>query len=63
MTKTTLGTILIILGTLLVLGGGFLAALLLTGGGPIFPHIIGPIILVGVGATLIVVTRKAIKIS
>ncbi len=51
---------MIILGTIMVLGGGLLIALLLTDGGPILPHIIGPIILVGMGVTLFIAMRKAI---
>jgi len=62
MIRTNLRTIAIILGTTMILSGSLLTALLLTNGGPILPHIIGPIVLVGVGVTLLIVMRKTITI-
>jgi len=43
---------------LLVLGV-FVALVLFTYGGPIFPHILGPIVFVGLGAFLLLYKRQA----
>ncbi len=50
-----------IIGTILFVVGGALIVVLLTYGGPVFPHIIGPGLLVLIGAILLTVKRKAGK--
>jgi hypothetical protein len=52
MIRKTIGAVLAVLG-------GLMAIILLTGGGPLLPHIIGPIVLVTVGVILIVVKGTA----
>jgi len=47
-----------VLGTTFVIVGGTLIVLLLTYGGPIFPHIIGPTALTAVGIALVAVKGK-----
>lgn len=47
-----------IIGTILLLVGGLIAIVLLTYGGPVFPHIVGPIAFVTVGAFLLFYKRK-----
>ena len=51
MVKKVIGVILIILGV-------FIALVLFTYGGPIFPHLFGPIIFVTIGTILLLVKRK-----
>ncbi len=41
-----------IIGTVLLMIGGLIAIILLTYGGPLLPHIIGPIVLTGAGVLL-----------
>ena len=48
-----------IVGTSLVLIGGFFIVVLLTGGGPVFPHIAGPATVTVLGAILLTFERKA----
>ena len=50
-----------VLGTIFVLVGGTLIMLLLTYGGPIFPHILGPSVLTAVGVALVAVKGKGKK--
>jgi hypothetical protein len=40
-------------GITLVVVGGIMIIVLLTYGGPIFPHIIGPVLLTGIGGVLL----------
>ena len=47
-----------IIGTVLLLVAGLVAAILFTYGGPIFPHISGPIVLGVIGTFLLVYKRK-----
>jgi hypothetical protein len=47
-----------IIGAVLLIVGVFIALVLFTYGGPIFPHIIGPVIFVTSGATLLLFKRK-----
>ncbi len=47
-----------IIGTTLLVIGGLLGIVLLTGG-LIWPHIVGPITLVVIGAVLLIFKRKA----
>lgn len=42
-----------IIGTVMLVIGGLVIIILLTYGGPIFPHIISPTVLAVVGATLL----------
>ncbi len=41
-----------VVGIVLIVAGGVLVVFLLTYGGPVFPHIIGPAVAVAVGTTL-----------
>lgn len=53
-----------VVGAVLAVLGSVIAIVLLAGGGPLLPHIIGPIVLVTVGAVLILVkgtTRQSPK--
>lgn len=50
-----------IVGTIMTFVGGVLMVILLSGGGPILPHIIGPITLVVVGVILLISLRKNSK--
>lgn len=52
MVRKTIGAVLAVLG-------GVLAFMLLTGSGPLLPHILGPIVLITVGVILIVVKGTA----
>jgi hypothetical protein len=47
-----------VLGTILLVIGVFIALILFTYGGPIFPHIIGPVVFVTLGASLLLFKRK-----
>ncbi len=47
-----------VLGVILMLVGVFIALVLFTYGGPIFPHLSGPIIFVTIGAILLLVKPK-----
>lgn len=47
------------IGTILVIVAGVITIVLLTYGGPILPHIIGPITLVVIGAILLTVKRES----
>lgn len=49
-----------IIGTVLFLVAGLIAVILFTYGGPIFPHISGPIVLGAIGAFVLVNKRKVI---
>ncbi len=49
------------LGIIFVVVGGTLIVLLLTYGGPIFPHIIGPTALTALGVALVVIRGKGNK--
>lgn len=51
MVKKVIGIILMVLGVLIAL-------VLLTYGGPIFPHITGPVVFVSLGAFLVWFKRK-----
>jgi hypothetical protein len=51
MTKKIIGAVLLILGV-------FIALVLLTYGGPVFPHISGPVVFVTAGAFLLLPQRK-----
>jgi hypothetical protein len=48
-----------ITGTILLIAGGLLTIVLLTYGGPVFPHIIGPMALAVAGALLLLFKRQA----
>jgi len=48
-----------IIGTTLLIIGGLLGFVLLMYGGPILPHIIGPIVLIVIGLLLRIVKRKS----
>jgi hypothetical protein len=48
-----------IIGTVLLVLGGFVMIILLTYGGPIFPHIIGPAVVALIGGGLLGFNRKA----
>jgi hypothetical protein len=47
-----------VIGIILMLVGVFVALVLFTYGGPIFPHIIGPVVFVSLGAFLVWFRRK-----
>ncbi|MBI4671032.1 MAG: hypothetical protein HY741_05125 [Chloroflexi bacterium] len=47
-----------IIGTILIVVSGAIIVLLLTGGGPILPHIIGPSILAVVGVIVLTIGGK-----
>lgn len=47
------------IGTILVVVASVLTFMLVTGGGPIFPHIIGPITLAVIGVILLTLKKKA----
>ncbi len=51
------------IGTALVVVGGALIVVLLTGGGPILPHIVGPSILAVIGVILLTIKGKTNKTS
>ena len=51
MVKNIIGTIFLILGV-------FIALVLFTYGGPVFPHLVGPIAMVAIGLFLIFIKRK-----
>ena len=48
-----------IIGTIFIILGGLGIVVLVFGGGPILPHIIGPITLVVVGTLVLTLKRKA----
>jgi len=48
-----------IIGTVLLVLGGLVMMILLTYGGPIFPHIIGPAVVALIGGGLLGYKRKA----
>ena len=48
-----------IIGTILLLVAGLVAAILFTYGGPVFPHIVGPIVFGAIGAFLLLYKGKA----
>ena len=47
-----------IIGITLLVVGGFFIIVLLTYGGPVWPHIVGPITLAVIGLILLVLKRK-----
>jgi hypothetical protein len=47
-----------IIGTVLLLVAGLIAAILFTYGGPVFPHITGPIVFGAIGIFLLVYKTK-----
>ena len=47
-----------IIGAILLVLGVFIALILFTYGGPIFPHLIGPVIFGAIGAYLLLYKRK-----
>jgi hypothetical protein len=47
-----------VIGISLMVLGSFIALVLFTYGGPIFPHITGPVLLLSVGAALVWIQRK-----
>lgn len=47
-----------IIGTVLVATGSFFILVLIFGGGPVFPHIVGPATLAAVGMLLLTLKRK-----
>jgi hypothetical protein len=47
-----------IIGAVLITIGSLIAATLLMGGGPILPHIVGPIVFVSIGVLLVTLKRK-----
>jgi len=51
MVKKIIGTILLILGV-------FIALVLFTYGGPVLPHLVGPIVMAAIGLILIFIKRK-----
>ncbi len=51
MIKKSIGVILILVGAVILIA-------LLTGGGPMFPHVVGPAVLGITGITLIVLPQK-----
>ena len=51
-----------IIGTILIVLGGLGIVILLFGGGPVLPHIVGPIVLVVVGILVLTVKRKTNQI-
>ena len=48
-----------IIAIALLILGVFVALVLFTYGGPVFPHIIGPVVFVGIGAYLLLYKRRA----
>lgn len=48
-----------IIGTVLLVIGSLFSIVLLTYGGPVFPHIIGPITLAVIGVILLILKRRA----
>lgn len=50
-----------IVGGVLAALGVIVATVILTGGGPILPHIVGPIVLVSVGLVLLLMKGSARK--
>lgn len=47
-----------VIGIILMVIGVFIALVLMTYGGPVFPHIIGPVVLVTIGAILLLMRKK-----
>ncbi len=47
-----------IIGTILVIAAGGLAFKILTGGGPVLPHIVGPITFAVIGVILLTFKKK-----
>ena len=50
-----------IIGTILLIIGGLLGLVLLMYGGPVLPHIIGPVVLMVIGLFLVAVKGKVNK--
>jgi hypothetical protein len=50
-----------IIGGILAVLGAMLATVILTGGGPVLPHIIGPVVLISVGLILLLMKGSASK--
>jgi len=53
-----LGITRVVIGIILVAIGGFFIIVLLTGGAPILPHIVGPITVAAIGIILLVFRRR-----
>lgn len=53
-----IGTTQVVIGIILVAIGGFFIVVLLTGGGPVLPHIVGPITVAVIGTILLVFRRR-----
>jgi hypothetical protein len=47
-----------LIGIILLIIGVFVGLVLLTYGGPVFPHILGPVVAVTTGAILLLMKRK-----
>jgi hypothetical protein len=60
MIRKIVGISQVVIGIILVAIGGFFIIVLLTGGGPILPHIVGPITVAVIG-TLLLVFRRRVK--
>jgi hypothetical protein len=50
-----------IIGSILAVLGAIVATVILTGGGPILPHIIGPVVLISVGLFLLLMKGSTSK--
>ncbi len=48
-----------IIGAVLAALGAAIAIVLFTGGGPLLPHIVGPVVLIAAGAVLILIKGAA----
>lgn len=53
-----IGTTQVVIGIILVAIGGFFIVVLLTGSGPVLPHIVGPITVAVIGTILLVFRRR-----
>jgi hypothetical protein len=58
MVQKIIGIAQVVTGSILVAIGGFFIIVLLTGGGPILPHIVGPISVALIGTLLLVLRRR-----
>jgi hypothetical protein len=58
MVQKIIGIAQVVIGSILVAIGGFVIIVLLTGGWPILPHIVGPISVALIGTLLLVLRRR-----
>jgi hypothetical protein len=58
MVQKIIGRTQVVIGSILVAVGGFFIIVLLTGGGPILPYIVGPITVALIGILLLVFRKR-----